>query len=73
MAFIDAIHTREFVSKQLDLVLKLAAPGALVVFDDINFSENMRNFWDEVVNEDRFSAAFEFNGVGLAELKLRSS
>lgn len=57
MAFIDAIHTREFVLPQLELVLRHAAPGALVILDDIDFSDNMRACWSEVAQDSRFRAS----------------
>lgn len=69
LAFIDAIHTSDFVRAQLDLVLRHAARGALVVFDDIDFSADMRSCWDAISREERFAAAFELNGIGIVELK----
>jgi predicted O-methyltransferase YrrM len=69
LAFIDAIHTSDFVYAQLDLILQHAAPGALVVFDDIDFSADMRSCWNAISHEERFAAAFELNGIGVIELK----
>ena len=69
LAFIDAIHTSEFVYTQLDLVLKHAAPGAVIVLDDIDFSTDMRSCWDAISHDERFAAAAELNGIGVIELK----
>jgi hypothetical protein len=57
IAMIDAIHTRAFVDRQFALVRTVAAPGALVVFDDINFNDDMRACWAAI------SASPEWAGV----------
>lgn len=70
LAFIDAIHTREFVLTQLDLVLARSSSKALVILDDLEFSDSMRECWQEVSNDSRFSAsAVLCRGVGILELK----
>jgi predicted O-methyltransferase YrrM len=57
IAFIDAIHTRAFVIPQLDIVLKYASPHALIFLDDINFSTEMREVWNELSQDPRFVAS----------------
>ena len=37
MAFIDAIHTKEFVITQLDLVVARSNKNAIIILDGINF------------------------------------
>lgn len=68
LTFIDAIHTGEFVRAQLEIVLQKSAPGALILFDDIDFSDDMQNCWKEISEDRRFAAASEFNRVGIIEL-----
>lgn len=69
MAFIDAIHTREFVLAQLQIVLGRAAPGAIIILDDIDFSDSMRACWNEVSMDPRFVASAALgNRVGIVEL-----
>jgi predicted O-methyltransferase YrrM len=48
IAFIDAIHTGDFVNAQFAIVKRFLKPGALVLFDDINFSDDMRACWQGV-------------------------
>jgi len=69
LAFIDAIHTSEFVLPQLDLVVARCSPGAIIILDDINFSEDMQRCWQTVAADARFisSAAVAFR-VGFLEL-----
>lgn len=70
IAFIDAIHTRAFVLPQLALVLERSKPGALVVLDDINFSDDMRTCWADVSRDPRFSASARLGDrVGIVELR----
>jgi predicted O-methyltransferase YrrM len=69
LAFIDAIHTKEFVLSQLDIVVGLANPGALIILDDINFSDNMRECWSMVANDPRFCSSAKLGDrVGVVEL-----
>jgi len=68
LAFIDAIHTSAFVNQQLALVLSLAAPGAVILIDDINFSEDMAQCWQAIAQDPRFVAAYTLGGqIGLVE------
>ena len=70
IAFIDAIHTREFVIPQLNIVVERSSPKALIILDDINFSQSMKDCWAEVSTDRRFSASMVLgNRVGLLELK----
>lgn len=69
IAFIDAIHTSAFVLPQMELVLQHAAPGALLVFDDIHFSDDMASCWRRIAEDPRFCAAFELHHVGVVELR----
>ena len=69
MAFIDAIHTKEFVIPQLEIVVAKSSCGAIIILDDINFSDNMRECWKEVSTDSRFSASAELGErVGILEL-----
>ncbi|MER8767034.1 MULTISPECIES: class I SAM-dependent methyltransferase [unclassified Mesorhizobium] len=69
MAFIDAIHTSEFVFEQLDLVERRCAPGALIILDDITFSDDMCACWRAVSKRPRYAAVAEIGGrSGLVEL-----
>lgn len=69
MAFIDAIHTREFVIPQLELVVSKSSNKAIIILDDINFSPDMRECWKEVSTDGRFSASAALGGrMGILEL-----
>lgn len=68
-AFIDAIHTSEFVNAQFDIVASRSHPGTVVVFDDINFSDDMRSCWSALAVDHRVRAsAMLGRQVGIVEL-----
>ncbi|AGI69421.1 putative O-methyltransferase family protein [Octadecabacter antarcticus 307] len=69
IALIDAIHTRDFVVNQFELVRSVADKGALVLFDDINFSEDMKVCWSEISQSDEFASVWQLSSrVGIVEL-----
>ena len=70
LAFIDAIHTKEFVVTQLDIVISKSSNRAIIILDDINFSNNMKEFWKEISCDSRFSSSVAIGDrVGVLELK----
>lgn len=70
IAFIDAIHTSEFVFAQYAVLKPFLKPGALVVCDDINFSDDMRQCWLTLANQTDVRASFELGErAGILELK----
>lgn len=72
LAFIDAIHTPEFVLPQLERVLAKSSEGALVILDDINFSPAMQACWQQASQDARFCASLSLSDrVGLLELDAR--
>jgi predicted O-methyltransferase YrrM len=69
IALIDAIHASEYVLPQLDLVIENAAPGCIIILDDISFSGDMQSCWHRVATDQRFVASMEFGGrIGIVEL-----
>ena len=70
LALIDAIHTKEFVIPQLEIVLSYCHSGSIIIFDDVDFSDEMRECWDEVANYPIFSSSVRLGErVGLAEVR----
>ena len=70
LAFVDGIHTREFIMRQFDVLRARASKGALVLFDDIDFpTGRMREGWDSIWQHPAVVAACEVNGhLGIVEL-----
>lgn len=72
MAFIDAIHTSEFVTPQLELVVARCNDHALVLLDDISFSDDMRECWNRVSRDPRFVSSVALGQrVGILEYARR--
>jgi predicted O-methyltransferase YrrM len=70
IAFIDAIHTSEFVLPQMEIVLSKSQSGSIILFDDINFSADMLNCWKTISKDPRFIATATIGErVGIAEVK----
>lgn len=69
ICFIDAIHTREFVTRQYAIARRYMKAGALVLFDDIRFSPDMLACWTDIANAaDVVSSAEIGRRVGIVEL-----
>lgn len=48
-AFVDAVHKYENTMEYHQLLKKRIGEGAIVVYDDINWSEEMRRFWGDLM------------------------
>ena len=72
IAFIDAIHTKEFVIPQLEIITEKSSDQAIIILDDINFSDSMEECWEEVSMDSRFSCSARLGErVGILELNIR--
>lgn len=69
IAFIDAIHTSAFVDRQFAIVREFASPGALILFDDIDFSQDMQDCWARIASSPLAVSSAEIGRrVGIVEL-----
>lgn len=70
MAFLDAIHTDEHVSRQFELIVEHASSNAVVLVDDVNFvGEDMARCWKHLSLDDRVVGSALLSGrVGVLEL-----
>lgn len=69
LTLIDAIHTSAFVLPEFEAVIAHASAGALIIIDDIDFSDDMRSCWKTLVNDKRVLAAVSLGRFGILELK----
>lgn len=70
MAFVDAIHTSDFVFSQYKILSQFLAPGGIVLFDDINFSDDMQACWSEIARRPEVAASAVIGGrVGMVEIQ----
>ncbi len=65
LAFFDANHKEEPTMRYFEQCLKLKTENSCFVFDDIYWSEEMKNAWERVKNHDEVSVSIDLFFVGL--------
>ena len=68
MAFIDGHHIESATVDYMNAILPFAADEALLIFDDINWSEGMRKAWTTIADDPRFALTVDLGATGLAVL-----
>jgi predicted O-methyltransferase YrrM len=68
LVFVDGNHTYEATKKYYDLFLEKATKNAILVFDDIHWSDGMEKAWGEIVNSKRSVLTIDFFDFGLVFL-----
>ncbi|CAN5310584.1 hypothetical protein BH10PSE9_BH10PSE9_21780 [soil metagenome] len=69
IAFVDAIHTGAFVRAQYTILRRHMQAGGIVLFDDINFSDDMGACWSEIAIAPEVAASARIgNRLGIVEL-----
>jgi predicted O-methyltransferase YrrM len=72
IAFVDGIHQYDFVMRQFAVLEPRMSPGALLLFDDIDFKKpgsRMGEAWRELAGRSSVIAALEVDGrLGIIEL-----
>ncbi|MGE2733515.1 class I SAM-dependent methyltransferase [Mycolicibacterium vaccae] len=64
LAFVDGIHTYDFVMAQWEILRGRMSPGGLVLFDDISYGQGMDKAWLEVARSPQVAGAVEFRRHG---------
>jgi predicted O-methyltransferase YrrM len=69
IAFVDAIHTGSFVRAQYAILRRHTRRGSLILFDDIDFSGDMRACWTEIAAAPEVATSAQIGGrLGIVEL-----
>jgi len=63
--FIDGHHEKTATLLYFERAKKHVASGAIVVFDDISWSSDMREAWDILRQENEFQFAVDFGSIGV--------
>jgi predicted O-methyltransferase YrrM len=63
--FNDGHHDYEAVTKNFDLVIPYLKQQALIVIDDIEWSEGMKKAWQEISNKPHVSLALDLGTIGI--------
>ena len=67
--FIDGQHEREATWHYTQRVMPLLTTGGSIIFDDIYWSEDMNQFWQEICLSNDFSVTVDFQSKGIAILR----
>jgi predicted O-methyltransferase YrrM len=65
LAFVDAEHTKESTLRYFEQLLPRATPGAVFLFDDIDFDRGMWEAWEEIRDHPRVGAWVALGRLGL--------
>lgn len=65
-AFIDGNHVEGATIDYMEVVTAAAADEAVLVFDDINWSDGMRSAWKRIAADERFALTLDLRSVGIA-------
>lgn len=69
-AFVDAAHTYEATMGYHELLCNNCSRGAVFVYDDINWSDEMLSFWNDAIAENRVTDAIEIeNRYGVVQVR----
>ncbi len=71
--YIDGHHEKIATIHYFNRMLPALRSGAMVVFDDISWSQDMREAWDLVRTRAEFSDAIDFGSIGVCLLKSDSN
>lgn len=71
-AFIDGHHQYQPTLDYLNRIIPRAAAGCVILFDDIRWSDGMKQAWDEIRVDKRFCTVVDLETVGLCVLGPRS-
>lgn len=64
MVFIDGNHRKEHVLKYFALLKELLTAGSVIIFDDINYSYEMNEAWNEIKSDLQVSVSIDIFQMG---------
>ncbi len=69
LAFIDGHHNEEATFAYFKILLQNAAENSIFVFDDINWSEGMRNAWKKIKSDKQVTLSIDLFFMGIVFFK----
>lgn len=69
LALIDGHHDKEATLQYLEMLKPYLSPQAVVVFDDISWSEGMKEAWDTISNDSFFERCVDMRKLGICFVK----
>ncbi len=65
LVFVDGNHSKEPVLRYFSLLKELLTPDSVIVFDDINYSSEMSEAWNEIKSDPQVSVSIDIFRMGL--------
>lgn len=65
LAYIDGHHEKIATIRYFNRLLPYMADRGIVIFDDISWSQDMREGWEELAQREEFSHCFDLGAIGL--------
>ena len=69
LAFIDGNHRLEPTLRYFHALMERCAPGAILIFDDIHWSEEMEEAWEEIQRDPRVYMTIDLFFIGLVVMR----
>lgn len=69
LAFIDGHHDKEATLHYLEMLKPYLSPKAVVVFDDISWSEGMKEAWEKICHDSFFERCVDMKKLGICFVK----
>ena len=67
-AFVDGDHNEEPTFGYFERISAAATPGAVIVFDDIRWSDGMARAWERIVADERIAVGVSLDRMGICAL-----
>ncbi len=64
-AFIDGNHQEKSTLKYVDLIYPKLADNSVIIIDDIYWSPGMKNAWNQLISDSRFSLSLDLFKLGI--------
>ena len=65
MVFIDGNHSKEPVMKYFNRIAELSDTGTVIIIDDINYSKEMAEAWNEIKIHRKVSVSIDLFRMGI--------
>jgi predicted O-methyltransferase YrrM len=65
IAYVDGNHGYEPTIKYFEMLVEKAHSNSFIIFDDINWSEDMRRAWEEICRSKKINLSMEFFRMGI--------
>lgn len=69
LAFVDGNHRLEPTLRYFHMLMERCAPGAMLIFDDIHWSEDMEEAWEGIQRDPRVYMTIDLFFIGLVVMR----